>query len=131
MATLEGGPKMRPKRVPRLLLLGAISLALGTAPSLAAGTKARAALEQAIAAAKQWQPDAILTNVSSLTVSDDGTAYTWFYAFYSPKTGKYMNVTAKGRQTDTLKVLKGLNDPVAPDFVDSDLAMEAAKKYGI
>lgn len=122
---------MRPKLLASLLLPLLFALAGSSAPAVAVGTKARAALEQAIAAAKQWQADAILTNVSSLTVNEDGTANTWFYAFHSPKTKKYMNVTAVGRKIETLEVIRGLTDPLALDFIDSDLAMQEAKKNGI
>lgn len=122
---------MKAKRFAGWLLFAVLALALGSVQGFAAGAKARAALEQAMEAAKQWQADAVLTNVSSMTVNPDGTAGTWFYSFYSPKKTKYMNVTASGRQVETLEVMKGLTDPLALDFIDSDVAMQEAKKYGI
>lgn len=104
---------------------------LGIQQAGAAGPTAKAALVSAAADAKKWQPDAALTSVSSLPVMPDGTADSWMYAFYSPKTRKFLTVTVKGGKSTTLEVQQGLTDPVGSDFIDSDKAMQEAKANGL
>ena len=108
-------------------------LALLLVPSVlfAAGNPARAALDDATDAAKHWQPDAILTSVSSNTVDIDGKGASWFYSFYSRKANSYLAVTAKGRSIDTMQLGTGQSDSVPADFLDSDKAMAEAVKVGL
>jgi hypothetical protein len=97
----------------------------------AAGNTARAALADAVTAAKEWKPDAILTNVTSITVGPDGKGMTWFYGFYSPRANAFLNITAKGRMIDTLEVGTGQKDRLPTEFLDSDVIMDAAIKLGM
>jgi hypothetical protein len=120
---------MRSGALARLLLV--CYLAISGSSLYAAGVTARAALADAIAAAKQWKPDAILTNVTSITVGPDGKGTTWFYGFYSPRSNAFLNVTAKGRMIDTLEVGTGQKDPLSQEFLDSDAIMDAAIKAGM
>ncbi len=106
-------------------------LMIGSAPLYAAGNPAKTALDDAISEAKKWKPDAILTSVSSLTVDKDGKATSWFYGFYSPKGGNYLNVTAKGRTIETLELGTGQTVAVPTDFMDSDQIMAEAVKDGL
>jgi len=115
----------------RLAAAGVLLAALAVAPARAAGTTAKAALVAAAADAGKWQPDATLTSVSSMAVMPDGTADTWMYAFYSPKTRKFLTMTVKGGKSATLEVQKGVTDPVGSDFIDSDKAMQEAKANGL
>ena len=110
------------------VLVAATALAL-PGFRLAPGATAKAALPQATAIAGKWRPDAALTHVSSITVNPDGTASSWIYTFYSPKTSKTLNVTmSPGAPVDTLEVPNTSMIPVG-DFVDSDVAMKEAAKH--
>jgi hypothetical protein len=115
----------------KLLLFGAvIGLA---APGSGAAKKpetARTALERAAPRAKEWRADAALTNASTLGANADGAAEVWSFAFYSPGAKTWLNVTASGGKLDALEVSMGLTDPVG-EFIDSDQAIEAAKKNGL
>jgi len=104
---------------------------LGVPLAGTAAPTAKAALVPAAAEATKWQPDATLTSVSTMSVMPDGTAASWMYAFYSPKTKKFLSVTIKGGKSDSLEVQKGLTDPVGTDFIDSDKAMQEAKANGL
>lgn len=101
------------------------------APGHAAGNTARAALDDVIETAKHWHPDAILTSVYTASADVDGRATSWAYGFYSPKNGKYLNVTAKGRSIDTLEITVGQSEPVPANFLDSDAVVAAASKAGM
>jgi len=115
-------------RLTLAVLFAATTLA-ATGSRLAPGTTAKAALPQATTIAGKWRPDAALTHVSSLTVNSDGTAASWIYTFYSPKTKKSLNVTiSTGAPFDTLEVPNTSMIPVG-DFVDSDAAMKEAAKH--
>jgi hypothetical protein len=112
----------------------ALVLVAGVVASLhpPAGITARAGLTPAAAAAKKWRPDAALTNVSSLTVNATGSAKSWMYTFYAPRTKKSLNVTvAPGSPLDTLEVPNTSMVPIGDTFVDSDRAMQEAKKHGL
>ena len=110
------------------VLIAATALATpGTRPAPA--PTARAALPQAATIAGKWRTDAALTHVSSLTVNSDGTAKSWLYTFYSPKTKKSLIVTiSPGAPLDTLEAPNTSTIPVG-DFVDSDVAMKEAAKH--
>jgi len=112
-----------------LLALLAALLSVPASAAENAGS-AKAALAQATARAKQWQADAVLTNLSTLGANPDGTATTWNYLFYSPKAEKWYTVTAKGGKLETLEASMGLTDSVG-EFIDSDQAMQEAKKNGL
>ena len=103
---------------------------LASPVSRPATATARAALPQATAIAGKWRPDAALTHVSSLTVKTDGTAASWIYTFYAPKTKKTLNVTiSSGAPLDTLEVQNTSMIPIGDAFVDSDVAMQEAAKH--
>ena len=91
---------------------------------------ARAKLPQVIAAAKNWRPDAALTHVSSITVRADGTAQSWLYTFYAAKSKKSLIVTATvGAALDKLETPNTSIQPLGDVFIDSDKAMQEAKKH--
>jgi len=97
-----------------------------------AGFTARSGLPQAAAAAKKWRSDAALTHISSLTVRADGTAESWIYTFYALASKKTLNVTvAPGVPLDTLEVPNTSTVPIGDVFVDSDRAMQEAKKHDL
>jgi hypothetical protein len=121
---------MRSRALARLLVFAGLLIFPGMS-LYAAGATARAALADAIKAAKEWKPDAILTNVTSITVGEDGKGTTWFYGFYSPRSNSFLNVTAKGRMIETLNVGTGQKDRLPDDFIDSDRIMEEALKLGM
>jgi hypothetical protein len=97
----------------------------------AAGQTAKAPLPKAIASAKAWQPDAILVHLSTVKLQSDGTATEWLYSFYSPKSGKRCVVTARGGSVTLKEVRLGAYTEPLGEFIDSDKAMEAAKKNGL
>lgn len=117
-----------------LMKLGsAVALALfAVTPAFAAAT-AKEAVKEATAAAQKWQPDAVLTHVSTLRGQGDGKAVDWLYSFYSPKAKKSAIVTAKDKAvTDVAADVRNTSvDPLGPDFIDSDKAAEAAIKAGL
>lgn len=91
---------------------------------------ARNVVAKLAARARQWQSDAVLTNLSTFSAAQDGTAATWSSMFYSPVTKKWLAVTASGAKLDALEVSEGLTDPIG-EFIDSDRAMQVAKKNGV
>jgi hypothetical protein len=95
------------------------------------GTKARAMLNEAIEAGKKWEPDAMLTSISTFSADMQGGASNWFYGFYSSKKNSYLNVTARGFSLDQLQAATGKKEAVPTDFLDSDQVMTAAVKLGI
>src|SRR5574341_74929 len=106
--------------------IAAISLALmAITPSFAAST-AREAIKEVTAAAQKWQPDAVLTRLSTVMGRGDGKADQWLYNFYSPKAKKSAIVTARDKAvTDvTADVRNTATDPLGSDYVDSDKAVE-------
>lgn len=109
----------------------ALALALApVAPTLAAST-ARAALKEATAAAQKWQPDAIVTHVSTLTAKADGRASSWLYGAYSPKTKKSAILTARDLKIEIEPDVRTTSvDPIG-EFIDSDKALDAARKHGL
>ena len=117
-----------------LMKLGsAVALALfAVTPAFAAAT-AKEAVKEATAAAQKWQPDAVLTHVSTLRGQGDGKAVDWLYSFYSPKAKKSAIVTAKDKAvTDVAADVRNTSvDPLGPDFIDSDKVAEAAIKAGL
>jgi hypothetical protein len=110
---------MRP-RLSQLVPGIALAFALA-APAMAAST-AKAALKEVTAASKQWQPDAVVTHVSTLTATPDGKARSWLYTAYSPQAMK-VEVEPVNRNTSV--------EPLADDWMDSDKAMDAARKAGL
>lgn len=116
-----------------VLLAAIFALAIAGSAAAAGGT-AKARLAEARALAAKWQPDAVLVTVSALQAKDDGTAAPglsgWIYQFHSPKANRWISVYAgkKGLERDDLPV--GLKTPLPQDFVDSDKALDAARKGG-
>lgn len=113
-----------------LVLLAAVFAAVSP-PAYAAGYTARTAMQEAVKTAQQWRPDAILTSVYTTTADVDGKGVSWTYGFYSPKAGKYLNVTAKGYSISTLEITIGQTEAVPADFLDSDRVMAEATKAGV
>lgn len=106
-------------------LLGATAL-----PALADST-AKAALKEVKAAGQKWQGDAILTHVSTLEAKADGTARSWLYTFYSPKTKKSAIVTARDTKVEIEPDVRTTSvDPIG-DFMDSDKVLDVARKHGL
>lgn len=95
-----------------------------------AGT-ARSGLTKTVPIAKKWKADAVLTGISSLDVNSDGTAAWWIHGFLSPSTKKHLMVTVKADRIDTTEVSKGFSNPIGDTFMDSDKAMQEAKKNGL
>lgn len=117
-------------RLPAFVL--AVSIALVTAaPALAAST-ARTALGEVMAQAKKWQPDAVLTHVSTLTAKADGKSRSWLYTVHSPKAKKSAIVTTRDLKAELEEVGRNTSiDPLAADFLDSDKVVDAARKAGL
>jgi hypothetical protein len=104
---------------------------VAAAPAFGAST-AKTALKEVIAAGQKWQPDAVVTHVSTLFGQSDGKAQSWIYMVYSPKAKKSATVTTQDMKVvEVLEV--GRNTSVDPigDFIDSDKATEAAVKAGL
>jgi hypothetical protein len=99
-------------------------------PALAAST-ARAALKEVTAAAQKWQTDAVLTHVSTLGAKADGKANSWLYTVYSAKTKKSAIITARDTKVEIEPDVRTTSvDPIG-EFIDSDKALEAARKHGL
>lgn len=101
------------------------------APAFAAST-AKAALKEVTAAGQKWQPDAVVTHLSTLFGQSDGKARSWIYMVYSPKAKKSATVTTEDMKVvEVLEVLRNTSvDPIG-DFIDSDKATAAAVKAGL
>jgi hypothetical protein len=113
--------------VSAILMAGSLCISIAHA----ADTTAKAGLHKAVDAAQKWQRDAALTNVSTWQANPDGTAPKWSYMFHSPKAKMAYSVDVKGdKVVQTMEVRPHITDPVG-DFVDSDKAMQEAKKNGI
>ncbi len=110
---------------------GVVLAAVFVQTAAAAGPTAKAAVVSAAADARKWQSDAALTSISSTSAMPDGTADSWTYAFFSPKSKKFLTVTVSGGKSATLEVRQGITDPVGPDFIDSDKAMQEARANGL
>ena len=111
------------------ILLVALPMTSGAADT---AVPARASLAAAIAAAQKWQPDAVLTGVSTMRASQDGRAAGWDYMFHSPKAGKACTFTFAGdRLADQLEVRPHMTDRVVATFVDSTAAAATAKANGV
>ena len=121
---------MKWKWVTGLILSAGMVLSLAV-PVHAAGNPAKAAVDDATETAKKWKPDAILTRISSTTVDVDGKSSIWFYLFYSPKAGGYLNVTAKGRAMETLELGVGEKTALPAEYLDSPAIMAEANKAGL
>jgi hypothetical protein len=117
------------KRIGWIFAVVAMAIAV---PASAAGNTAKARLAEARALAAKWQPDAVLVTVSALQAKDDGTAAPglggWIYQFYSAKAGKWIGVHAGAKGLERQDLPVGLKVPVPQDFVDSDKALDAARK---
>ena len=122
---------MRRFGLPGSALATLLAIALAGAAA-AAGNTAKSRLADARSLAAKWQPDAVLVTVSALQAKDHGTAAAglsgWIYQFHSPKANKWVSVYTgkKGLERDDLPV--GLKTPLPQDFVDSDKALDAARK---
>ena len=114
--------------------LPALFLACALLPAAAAGPTAKARLAEARALAAKWQPDAALVTVSALQAMDDGSAAPglagWIYQFYSPKTNQWISVHAGAKGLERQDLPIGLKATLPANFVDSDKALDAARKAG-
>jgi hypothetical protein len=120
----------------RTALLAAASILLlaisGLSLAADGGVTARAGLAAATAAAQKWQPDAVLTGISTMRATTDGHAGNWDYMFHSPKSGKACTFTFAGEQlVEQLEVRPHMTDRVITNFVDSTDAAAAAKENGL
>ena len=97
----------------------------------AAGQTAKASLSQVVATARKWQPDAVLVSLSTDKAKSDGTSDDWKYSFYSPASKKRFVATARGTKVDGREVRLGFSTEPMGDFIDSDRAMQEAKKNGL
>ncbi|HXH73249.1 MAG TPA: hypothetical protein VNI58_10585 [Mariprofundaceae bacterium] len=122
---------MMNRRFQKLAMLTMVMVVMGADAALAGGLTARSALPQVIAAGKQWQGDAVLVSLSSISVHADGTADEWKYAFYSPGADKRCVITANGSNVKLMEVRLGYSTKDLGDFIDSDQAMQEAKKHGL
>jgi hypothetical protein len=137
-STFSGAPK-RTDRLeletrPILTLIGAVIatfLVAGSGMATAADLTAQAARPQAVAAARKWRPDAMLTHVSSITVNADGSAKSCLYTFYASRSKKSLIVTAAGTTLETLEVPNTSVQPIGEGFLDSNQAMREAKKHDL
>lgn len=115
-----------------LPLIFAAALALAVAAPAQSAATAKAALKEVTAASKAWQPDAVLTHVSTLSAQPDGTARSWLYTVYSPKAKKSAIVTARDTKVEVDEVLRNTSvDPLTDDWMDSDKALDAARKAAL
>jgi hypothetical protein len=112
--------------------IAAVGMLVGLAalPSWADST-AKAALKDVIATGQKWQSDAILTHVSTLTAKADGKSRSWLYTFYSPKAKKSAIVTARDTKTEIEPDVRTTSIDPIDDFIDSDKALDAARKHGL
>lgn len=113
------------------LLVAFASSSLGPARALADGLTARGALPEVLAKARAWRGDAALVHLSSTKVRPDGTASEWKYAFHSPASTKRCVVTARPGGVTLQEVRLGNFTEPLGEFVDSDKAMEVARKNGL
>lgn len=114
-----------------LLVAAALGGMLILTPAAFGAETAKAALKQVMAAGQKWQADAILTHVSTLEAKADGKARAWLYQFYSPKSKKSAIVTALGTKVEIEPDVRTTSvDPIG-NFIDSDKALEAARKHGL
>jgi hypothetical protein len=114
------------------LILAAYAFAsAGPARALAAGLTARGALPEVLAKARAWQGDAALVHLSSTKVNPDGTASEWKYSFYASASKKRCVVTAHPGGVTLREVRLGSFTEPLGEFVDSDKAMEVARKNGL
>lgn len=96
------------------------------------GITARAMLDQALAEAKKWQPDAELALVTTSLAEGPRHGF-WFYDVQSPSTGTCTRIRALangrienvGTGEDCV-----LMKPVSAEFVDSPVAWDAALAAG-
>ncbi|MGE5303704.1 MAG: hypothetical protein ACM3TN_10280 [Alphaproteobacteria bacterium] len=122
--------KVRFKQLLVALVLVSAEFAV-TGAAEAAGQTAKAALQSVMATARKWQSDAVLVSLSTEKVNGDGMSEEWKYSFYSPASKKRFVATARGTKVDGREVRLGFSTEAMGDFVDSDRAMQEAKKNGL
>lgn len=114
--------------------VGALVCALVLAtPAARAAQTAKAAVAQAAPVAAKWQPDAVLTHVSTLRGQGDGRAASWLCSYYSPLARRSAIVTVRdgGKVELEADVRNTSVDAIGKAFVDSDQAVAAAVKAGL
>lgn len=118
--------------MPSIAVAVAACLLATLAPQAHANSTAGASVKQATAAGQKWQADAVLTHVSTLVAKPDGKARSWLYTFYSPKARKSAIVTARGDKVEIEPDVRNTStDPIGTEFLDSDRAIETARKHGL
>ena len=105
-------------------------LAIVALPALADAT-AKAALKEVMTLGQKWQGDAVLTHVSTLEAKADGKARAWLYTLYSPKSKKSAIVTARDTRAEIEPDVRTTSVDPLGDFIDSDKALDAARKHGL
>ena len=123
-----------PSRGTRLVWMAACLLSALLARPVAAGETptagARAGIADASAAALSWAPDAELVYLENDEDLDGaGNATRWGYLFYSRGLGKTRGYSVRGGRILTAEdlVMAFEAPPVSGDWIDSDLALEAAE----
>jgi hypothetical protein len=131
--SIDPGSGRRMHRALAALAIAGLVLSLGiVAPAAEANSTAKGAVQEATAAGRKWQADAVLTHISTLVAKPDGKARSWLYTFHSPKARKSAIVTAGGGAIDVTADVRNTSvDPIGAQYLDSDKAMEAARKLGL
>ena len=115
-----------------IAVAGAACLVAVLSSQAHANSTAGASVKEAAAAGQKWQPDAVLTHVSTLVATPDGKARSWLYTFYSPKARKSAIVTARGGKVEIEPDVRNTStEPIGAEFLDSDRAIEAARRHGL
>lgn len=103
------------------------------APASVAGISARALLEQALAEARAWQPDAELVAVSTSFATGPRHTF-WFYDVQSPSRKSCTRIRALENGTIENVGTGGacvLMKPLSGEFIDSPEAWRAARAAGL
>jgi hypothetical protein len=107
------------------------------APAAKAGDRApfqaRAGIEAVTAAARVWASDASLVYLENdEDLAPAGASVRWGYLFYSPSRGKARAYSLRAGKIVVARDLAMKFDapPVAPTWVDSDVALKAAEDHG-
>ena len=108
-----------------------LTVGAGQADAQVPGGLAKARLSEATAAAKKWRADAALIQIAANRVADDGTQSLWKYGFFSAsaKTCLIVQLARTTRTTETGGPL--CESPSLANFMDSDRAIQIARKNGI
>lgn len=113
------------------LLACAGALAFACAATAAGpGKTAKADAGAAIAVARQWRADAVLTGIATFAANADGTASQWTYQFHSHAANQGLSVAWQGGKPVSQVMSADATMPLG-EFIDSDRAIAAAAKHGL